>query len=157
NYAFKNGCISTISPGVFFYWTLVKAPSPNFTINVAETKDNPAFPFIPVMQGQVSSYDANCSTLASGVETSPGQSSVPVTGATAGRMYVGCIKYSLKALVGFCPPDSFGCHYDFSTQIGGVTVDKDPDGIQIGRPYVPPTPPTTPVPAPGDTVIMLPK
>jgi uncharacterized protein YcsI (UPF0317 family) len=156
NYGLKNGCISTISPGVFFYWTLVKAPSASFAINVAQVKDNPAFPFIPVMQGQVSSYDANCSTLASGVETTPGQSSVAVAGATSGQVYVVCIKYSLKDLVGTCMPDSIGAHYDFFTQINGVTVDKDADGITIGKPYLPPPPPPTPIASPGDTVIMVP-
>src|SRR5262245_3434546 len=158
HWALKNGCISTISPGVFFYYTMVKAPSANFTINVVQTKDNPAFPFISSNQGQVSQYDANCSSLASGVETSPGQCSVAVTGATVGQMYVVSVKYALKDLLGVCMPDSIGAHYDFLTQVNGVTVDKDPDGITIGKPYLPPPPPPVPppAPAPSDTIVLIP-
>jgi hypothetical protein len=66
------------------------------------------------------------------------------------------IKYSLKDLVGVCMPDTIGAHYDFLTQVNGVTVDKDPDGIQIGKRYGPPPPPPVPTPAPGDTVILIP-
>ena len=49
NYGLKNGCISTISPGVFFYYTPVKAPSAASPSTSRRPRTTPAFPFIPVM------------------------------------------------------------------------------------------------------------
>ena len=126
----SNDVISTISPGVFFYFSLAKAPSANFTISVQQLKSNPSFPFIPVQQTQVTLYDQNCNNAALGTEVSSGQSEVSVTGATPGKMYVICVKYSLKALVGTTMGD--GCCYNFRTLVNGIVVDADPDGLQIG-------------------------
>src|SRR5678815_395469 len=46
NVQVRDGVITNISPGVFFYWTKVKAPRAAFTIQVEQLKDNPSFPFI---------------------------------------------------------------------------------------------------------------
>ncbi|MEO5617609.1 MAG: FlgD immunoglobulin-like domain containing protein [Candidatus Eisenbacteria bacterium] len=132
HYAVRDGVISTISPGVFFYWTKVSAPSDSFVVRIVQTRDNPDFPFLPALQGQVSPYDSNCSRTDSGTETSPGQASVEVTGATAGKVYIVSVKYSLKALVDVPLPPGSGVHYDFRTEINGQIVDADPDGLQIG-------------------------
>jgi flagellar hook capping protein FlgD len=140
HWATRDNLISTISPGVFFYWTKVTAPSANFTIDVVQTKDNPSFPFIPVLQGQVSRFDATCASMGDGVETSAGQSSITVQGATPGQVLIVSVKYSLKALIGTYMDDTTGCHYDFKTMIGGVVVDGDPDGLQIGAERTPPPP-----------------
>src|SRR5204863_9942822 len=69
----SGGTISTISPGVFFYFTLAKAPSASFNINIIQTKSNPDWPYIPVMQSQVSLFDANCGNSTNGVEVTTGQ------------------------------------------------------------------------------------
>jgi flagellar hook capping protein FlgD len=126
----NNGVISTISPGVFFYFTLVKAPSASFNINIIQTKSNPAWPYIPVMQTQVTLFDVNCGTAQDGTEVSSGQAQVTVTGATPGQVFVACVKYSLKALVGTTMGD--GCCYNFATYVNGALVDADADGLQIG-------------------------
>ena len=139
SYVLKDGVIASISPGVFFYYTMVKAPRADFTIDIVQTKDNPAFPFCAVLQDQVSEFDATCTRVATGTETSPGQTSVPVHGASAGQVLVLSVKYSLKSLVGTPMPDSIGAHYDFMTRIDGITVDQDPEGLQIGKPWQAPT------------------
>ncbi len=132
-YQVNNNVISTIAPGVFFYWTKFEAPSANFTVQLVQTRDNDQMPFIPIQQGnQVQLYDANCNTLGSGIETSPGQGSVQVTGAVPGQVFLVSVKYSLKALVGSYLDPSRGVHYSFLTIINGKTVDMDPDGLQIG-------------------------
>jgi hypothetical protein len=131
----KDGVITSISPGVFFYFTKVRAPSATFTINIQQLKDNPAFPFCPVQQGtQVSLYTASCGDAGGGVETTTGQATVNVTNAQVGQIFIVCVKYSLKALVGTPMPDSTGCRYDFQTEVNGLIVDRDPDGLQIGTP-----------------------
>ena len=140
SYVVKDNIITSIAPGVFFYYTLVRAPSTDFTINIVQTKDNPSFPFCEVLQSQVSLFDQDCTRGATGVETSAGQASVDVHGATLGQVLIVSVKYSLKSLVGTYMDATMGCHYDFHTEVNGRAVDADPDGIQIGavRPPAPP-------------------
>jgi hypothetical protein len=132
NWATRNGVISTISPGVFFYFSLAKAPAANFTIDIVQTKSNPAFPFIAVMQSQVSLFDQNCGNSTTGVELSTGQASVSVTGATPGQIFVVVAKYSLKSLVGVPMGPGEGCCFNFRTAVNGHFVDADPNGITVG-------------------------
>jgi len=134
NWGTRNNIISTISPGVFFYFTKVTAPSSSFTVDIVQAKDNPGFPFCEVQQGQVALNNGECNRLPDGTVTSPGQASVTITGATAGQVYVINVKYTLKNLIGTYMDETMGCHYDFKTVINGVEVDRDPEGLQIGVP-----------------------
>src|SRR4029450_2083760 len=59
---------------------------------------------------------------------------IDVTGATVGQVFIICVKYSLKELVGYYLNPNYGVHYDFMTVINGQVVDHDPDGLQIGAP-----------------------
>jgi hypothetical protein len=136
NYALRDGKISTIAPGVFFYFTKVIAPRADFTIVIEQLKSNPIFPFCEIQQGQITLYDASCGNLGSGDETSPGQASVAVHGATPGQFLVVGVKYSLKNLIGTPMDPNGGCHYAFLTKVDGHVVDSDPDGLDIGFPYV---------------------
>jgi hypothetical protein len=132
NWVTKDNVITSISPGVFFYYTKITAPSPNFTVQLVQTKDNPAFPFCGVQQVQVSLFDSNCNSMGGGTVTGPGQASVDVQGVTAGQVFIIAVKYSLKDLVGTYMDETMGCHYDFKTVINGQIVDADPDGLQVG-------------------------
>jgi len=132
----QNNLISSISPGVFFYYTKVTAPASDFTIVIQQTRDNPSFPFIALQQGQVSLFNSGCTLMATGVETSPGQASVDVHGATPGQVFIISVKYSLKTLDGTYMDPTMGCHYDFHTVVNGLVVDADPDGFWIGMPQL---------------------
>ena len=135
NWGTQNNVISTISPGVFFYFSRVKAPSANFTIQIQQIITDTRFPYCAVMQNnQVTVYDANCGNVASVATVSGGQASVAVSGATPGQWYVVSVKYSLKSLVGTYMDPTMGCHYDFHTVVNGLVVDADPDGFWIGVP-----------------------
>jgi hypothetical protein len=138
SYVVKDNIITSIAPGVFFYYTKFIAPSSDFTVYVVQTKDNLSFPYCAVQQSQVSLDDSNCNSFASGSELTTGQSAVVVHGARPGQVFIGCVKYSLKGLVGTYMDPTMGCHYDFRTEIDGRVVDADPDGFQIGvaRPIV---------------------
>jgi hypothetical protein len=141
HWVLRDGVISSISPGVLFYFTKITAPRPDFRVDIVQTKDNPAFPFIEVQQAQVTLSDANCAQVGDGVVVGLGQASVDVHGATAGQVFIVYAKYSLKSLVGTPMDSTTGCHYDFRTTIDGVVVDQDPDGLQIGVASTPPPPP----------------
>jgi hypothetical protein len=136
NTVIKDNIITSIAPGVFFYYTKVSAPSENFTVDLIQTKSNPSFPFLPVLHNQVVLYDWDCNVLGDGYETAPGQASVDVKGAKVGEVFIIRAKYSLKELVGQYLDPANGVHYDFRTEIDGQIVDRDPDGLQIGAPAV---------------------
>ena len=137
HYVTRDNIITSISPGVFFYYTKVAAPSADFTVNIVQTRDNTSFPFCSVQQGQVSLYDSDCNRIASGTETRPGQASVDIHGATVGQVFIISVKYSLKDLIDVYLDPAKGVHYDFRTEINGQIVDRDPDGLQIGQPAAP--------------------
>jgi hypothetical protein len=131
-YKVKSGFINNVAPGVFFYYTSVSAPSANFTIDIVQTKNNGSFPFLGVHNGEIRLYNANCTVIGSGTETSLGQASVNVSGATVGQTFIVGIKYNPGSVVGTAvvtPGPTV--HYDFHTEIGGLTVDLDPDGLDL--------------------------
>jgi hypothetical protein len=136
HWATSNNVISTISPGVFFYFSRVRAPRPDFTIQIQEIITDARFPYCDVFQGQVVVYDANCGNVTTGGQSSTGQAAVDMHGATPGQYYVVSVKYSLKSLVGTYMDPTMGCHYDFHTVVDGLVVDADPDGFWIGVPQL---------------------
>jgi hypothetical protein len=130
-YVLRDGVITSISPGVFFYFTKVTAPRPDFTVELLQVRSNPAFPYCEVQQGdQVALYDSDCNPVGGGSSNFPGQATVQIKGATVGQVFIISVKYSLKSLVGV--PIGTGCHYEFLTEIDGQIVDSDPEGLQIG-------------------------
>jgi len=128
----SNNVITNISPGVFFYFTKVTAPSSDFTVSLVQEKSSPDVPYCEIQQVQVSLYDANCNNAGSGFETGLGQGGVEIKDATPGQVFIISVKYSLKNLVGVTLPPSGGIHYDFKTVINGQVVDSDPNGINVG-------------------------
>ena len=136
HYALQNGIISTISPGVFFYFTKVTAPRADFTIVIQQACSNPAFPYCELQQGQIALYDADCNRIGDGAETAPGQAAVDVHGARPGQVFIVSVKYSLKSLIGAPFDPAHGVRFDFRTWIDGNVVDFDPDGLVLGTPSV---------------------
>ena len=128
----RDNIISSIAPGVFFYYTKVTAPRADFTVNIVQTRTSPTFPFLEVQQDQVALYDADCNRIGTGAQTTPGQASVEVHGATAGQVFIISVKYSLKVLIGTYMSSNMGVRYDFRTEIDGRVVDWDPTGIELG-------------------------
>jgi uncharacterized repeat protein (TIGR01451 family) len=135
-YGVKSGKINNVAPGVFFYYTTLKAPSTSlFTINIAQTKSatTTTIPFFGVQQNnQVSLYNADCSTSNLGrVTVTGGQVQIAITGATVGQNYIVGIKYDSGTVVGAQTPSPTTVHYDLATRIGSIVVDKDIDGLDL--------------------------
>src|SRR5262245_22291400 len=132
-YGVKSNKINSVSPGVLFYYSRVTAPASSFTIQVVQTKNNATFPFLGIQQGQVKLYNADCSNSSLGTfTTSGGVTTITVTGATPGAVFVVGVKYNpgtvVGTTVGASPPT---VHYDFSTEVNGVLVAADPDGLNL--------------------------
>jgi hypothetical protein len=132
----RDGKISTISPGVFFYFSKITAPRADFTIVIEQARSNPTMPFCELQQSQVTIFDGGCQNIGDGVETSPGQASIAIHGATPGQVLIVSVKYSLKNLVGVPFDPAMGVRYDFRTLIDGQIVDFDRDGLLLGLPLV---------------------
>jgi len=132
HWATQNNIISTISPGVFFYFSHVAAPRSDFTVVLRQLRSDARFPFSDILNGQVTLFDQDCNNFANGIVTAPGQASADVHGARPGQVFIACVKYSLKTLIGTYMDPTMGCHYDFQTVVDNQVVDADPEGMQIG-------------------------
>jgi hypothetical protein len=132
-YGVKGNKINNVAPGVLFYYSRVTAPASSFTIQIVQTKNNATFPFFGVQQDQVRLYNADCSNSSLGTFTiSGGVITITVTGATAGADFIVGVKYNPGTVVGTTvgqPRPTV--HYDFATQVNGVLVDADPDGLNL--------------------------
>src|SRR5438552_309673 len=85
-----------------------------------------------LQQGQIILYDAGCTKIGMGTQTSTGQASVTINNATVGQLYVIGVKYSSGSVVGTNLGTSRPTvHYDFRTEIGGTVIDSDPDGLSL--------------------------
>jgi hypothetical protein len=136
-YGVKKSLIHNTHPGVFFYYTQVTAPSPTFTVDIMQTKDNVSFPYFGVHQDgdpnqEMRLFDAYCVKIGLGTETSPGQVSFNISGATPGQVFILSVKYETASLVGTVVSHPYPTvHFDFSTWIGGVKVDEDTNGLDL--------------------------
>ncbi|TMQ61746.1 MAG: hypothetical protein E6K78_12425, partial [Candidatus Eisenbacteria bacterium] len=130
-YNVKGNKINNAAPGVVFYYSRIVAPSASFTVNILQGASVAGFPLFGVQKGQVYLYDAACSRIAQGSESSPGQGAIAVSGVIPGATYIVAVKYTSGTVVGASVPSRPTVHYNFSTWVSGVLVDSDPDGLNL--------------------------
>jgi VCBS repeat-containing protein len=125
--------VSNITPGVFFYYSYVTAPSASFCIDVVQTTSCSNFKLFSVQQGnQVSLYANNCTKVASGTEYSPGQARICITNAVPGAQYVISVKYDSKSVQGSTfAGDPPVCTYSFESRINGSPVANSQGSINL--------------------------
>jgi uncharacterized repeat protein (TIGR01451 family) len=135
-YGVKANKINSVSPGVFFYYSKITAPSSSFTITVPET-NLLNWRVILIQQGQALLYDASCTKLGiTGTQNATtGTVTYTVNGATAGATYVVGIKYDPGSLVGQPVSKSGGKYptntYSYSTSIDGGDIASSHDSIDV--------------------------
>ena len=131
----KKGAINNVAPGVFFYYTTFSAPSTNFIVDVFQVNDGPVdFPNFDVQNdSNIRLFNGDCS-LPSATMTllsSGSQASVSIDGENPGDMFVLSVKYETGAVVGLSEPGTV--HYDYSTFVDGMMVDRDLDGVDLKK------------------------
>jgi hypothetical protein len=127
-YTSKANKIVSVSPGVFFYYSQITAPSSSFTIEVKQTI--PAgWPAIGTMQ--LILWDANCVKTAVTGTSSNGTVTFNATGLTAGATYYVSIKYDPTTLVGQNVAGKPTVVYAFRTYINGTFVFTSLDSLNI--------------------------
>jgi len=115
-YAVKNGKVSAVNPGVFFYWVKVSAIAGNntFTINQAITTGNFDSHFFNHTSGSFA-YNSSCTKINANISTSNGITTVSFNANAAGTYIIG-IKYDSRSVQGFTVPSpTTTVHYNFST------------------------------------------
>jgi uncharacterized repeat protein (TIGR01451 family) len=124
DYSVKNGNISQVSPGVFFYWVTVTS-SGTYTIDQTITTGNFSTKFT-VASGSAA-YNSSCTKVSSTITQNSTTGAVTVTFAGSGSTFFIGIKYSTGSVVGHAAPSpGTTVHYDFSTQgVAGSTSGLD--------------------------------
>jgi hypothetical protein len=126
-YTASKGSVVNATPGVFFYFTSIIAPSADFTIDVIQTKECSAFKYFAVQQGnQITLFSDGCvnMSMTTPSETSTGQARLVVSGAIPGAKYVLAVKYDVKSILGSTYSGKAPAYiYKFVTRINGGAYD----------------------------------
>jgi hypothetical protein len=123
----KDGVINNTSPGVFYYYNAVVAPSRDFDL-VVRQNSIPGFALFEIQnEQQVRLYNADCSTPKNAtlsLSFQDGDVVLTVLGAKAEQTYVISLKYDTGSIVGEDEPgDEIG--YEFEIYVDDVLSGKD--------------------------------
>ena len=142
-YLAKNRAINSVAPGVLFYYSMVTAPSANFTLQFGQTNAS-GFPVLGIQQEsknpQVLLFEANCvrsskqgsTTITVDPITKKQTVSVAVSGATTGQVFYVSVKYSVKPLIGTTVTTPLPTvTYNFLTSVNGVPVLTSQDSLAL--------------------------
>jgi hypothetical protein len=134
-YNAKKGAINNVAPGVFFYYTTFAAPSASFSVELAQVNDGPAgFPNFDVQnESNIRLFNSDCSspTASMTILSLGSQAFVSIDVANPGDVFVLSTKYETGAVVGLPEPGTV--HYDYSTLVDGLMVDRDLDGVDLKK------------------------
>jgi hypothetical protein len=118
NYSVSNGKIkNNVTPGVFFYWVAVTAPTGNNSITITQTITTGNFTGLFDFASGSNVFNSNCNSLSETITQNPttGAVTVQFNAPTAGTYIIG-IKYDSKSIVGDpAPSPGTTVHYDFAT------------------------------------------
>jgi hypothetical protein len=120
----------TITPGVFYYWTSITAPSSSFTITVPQTNTCGAVPFVLGSGNQFNVSNSTCTnagTVTYAQNATTGTVTVNVSGVTSGQTYILGLKYFAKSGATF----SSTCTFTFVSKIGGTDVSGSQGQINV--------------------------
>ena len=132
-YAYRQNKVSNITPGVFFYFATITAPSSSFCVDVVQTNSCSSFSLFTIQQGnQITLFNGSCTNAASGTQTSAGQGRVCISNATPGAQYVISVKYDSKSVQGSSFTGSAPvCTYNFESRINGTVVSGSQGSIDL--------------------------
>ncbi|MEW5675624.1 T9SS type A sorting domain-containing protein [Flavobacterium enshiense] len=132
-YATRSNKVSNVTPGQFFYYTSITAPSSSFCVEIIETKSCSSLALFSIQQSnQITLYNASCSNVASGIQVSLGLGRVCINNAVPGAQYILSVKYDSKSVVGSTFTGTAPiCQYSFESRINGVTVANSSTSINM--------------------------
>lgn len=125
--------VLNVTPGKFYYYSFITAPSADFCVDVVQSKSCSELALFSIHQeGQIKLYSDNCTTVATGSQPTSGQASVCISNATPGQQYIVSVKYDSKSLIGatftgLAPI----CLYTFESQIAGVAQQNSTTTVRM--------------------------
>ena len=133
-YSASCGRISNVTPGYFFYYTTIIAPSTSFSVDIVQSRSNASFGLFSIKEtDQPTLWNGSCSKVATGITVSTGLGRVTITNATIGVQYVLSVKYDSKTVIGssyngYAEPN---CLYSFESRINNVLVANSQTNINM--------------------------
>ncbi len=124
-YTASCGKVTNVTPGQFFYYTTITAPSASFSVDIVQSKSISTFGLFSIQQtDQATLWNGSCTKVATGVTVSTGQGRVSITNATIGAKYVLSVKYDSKSVIGssYTGSTAPNCLYSFESRINNVLV-----------------------------------
>jgi len=135
-YQVKRDAISSVSPGVIFYYNTIVAPSASFSITVNETNTLGWYDMLVQTLGQAILYNSDCSKFTQAISDVDGTVTFDVTGASPGATYYIGIKYSPSNLVGQ-HVDKLNGNYPDNRYFWGTSINSSPQtGSDVSIPVV---------------------
>ena len=130
----KGQTINNVAPGVFFYYTKFIAPPADFTVDLRQKNDSAFVNFLLQNAQQVRLFNGDCSTPAATFTLTfdSGQVQLDISGAVPGQEFILSAKYDTSNVVGQTAPKQ-PVRYDFHTDVNGVLVDQDLDGLILRK------------------------
>ncbi|MFM1744703.1 MAG: hypothetical protein RLZZ630_640, partial [Bacteroidota bacterium] len=119
-YTKKQAKVFNVTPGVFFYFTSIIAPSASFTVDIKQTAPAGFQTFAVHQDNQITIWNKFCGRVADGYTTTRGQAQIMVTNATAGQQYIIAVKYDAKSLIGNTVNGSPSPVFSFWTEINNA-------------------------------------
>jgi uncharacterized repeat protein (TIGR01451 family) len=126
-YSLKGNKINSVSPGVFFYYNSVTAPSSgSFSVKIDQSTSGPVPLFGIQQNNQVLVYSDSCSRIQSGfsLTVSSGDATINFTSYTPGATYIVSVKYDTGTVKGYANPPA-SQEYFFKTVVDAVESGSD--------------------------------
>ena len=129
-YGVKGSSINNVSPGVFFYYSRIKAPAAAFTIKVSQSD---TLSWKKLLTQQLILWDSSCrKTAVTGTYSSAtGEVTFSATGLTSGATYIVSIKYDPGSVVGQHVPGKPTDVYTFVTSLNGAAQVLTTDSVNF--------------------------
>jgi hypothetical protein len=110
--------ITNATPGVFFYYTKITAPSAIFDVYIDQTQCTGLTPFA-ANSAQIIAWSNSCVKLATGKLGTNGDVTIHITKAIVGQPIVISVQYSTKSVIGSSVAANFtSCQADFVVRKG---------------------------------------
>jgi len=131
SYSLKAGKISSVNPGVFYYYSEFSASAGGTADFLQSNAGGSRWPNFLPSNGTVVLYDASCnvlsngkykvSTITVGSNTNVQQIAIPVPKTAPGSLFIVGIKFSTSSVVGTPAAGAPSVAYTFSTAVSGNT------------------------------------
>ena len=115
--------VSNATPGVFFYYTNIVAPSSTFSVYVSQTASSALGVNFSLAQGYAFAFANGCTKIATGAAAATnGDALINIKGVKAGTVITIAVKYDAKSIQGRTVNGSLPSVSNFVTRLGTTST-----------------------------------